>query len=75
MSNAVSGTRFSTNEAIKHAILIVGALIVLLPFYTMVSLSLKAPAEIMQQTGGFLGTQEPFRDDFCAKPLLAPCQT
>ena len=67
MSNAVSGTRFSTNEAIKHAILIVGALIVLLPFYTMVSLSLKAPAEIMQQTGGFLGTQEPFRDDFCVK--------
>ncbi|WP_425090915.1 carbohydrate ABC transporter permease [Tropicimonas sp. S265A] len=58
---------FSTNETIKHAVLILGALIVLLPFYTMASLSLKSPAEIMQQTGGFLGTQEPFRDDFCVK--------
>lgn len=59
--------RFNTKAALTHAILIVGALIVLLPFYTMLSLSLKAPAEIMQQTGGFLGAQEPFRDDYCVK--------
>ena len=59
--------RFSTREAVKHAVLIVGALIVLLPFYVMLSYSLKAPHEIMQQTGGFLGAQEPFRDDFCVK--------
>ncbi|MEO0542902.1 MAG: carbohydrate ABC transporter permease [Pseudomonadota bacterium] len=51
----------------KHAVLIVGALIVLLPFYVMVSYSLKAPSEIMTQTGGFFGTQELFRDDFCIK--------
>ncbi|MGZ2257198.1 carbohydrate ABC transporter permease [Roseobacter sp. A03A-229] len=60
-------TRFSTQETVKHAVLILGAVIVLLPFYTMVSLSLKSPAEIMQQTGGFLGSQAPFRDDFCVK--------
>ncbi len=59
--------RFSTREAMKHAVLILGAVVVLLPFYVMVSYSLKAPAEIMQQTGGFLGSQEPFRDDFCVK--------
>ncbi|MEO1138576.1 MAG: carbohydrate ABC transporter permease [Pseudomonadota bacterium] len=59
--------KFSTREAIKHVILIFGAVVVLLPFYVMVSYSLKAPAEIMQQTGGFLGSQEPFRDDFCVK--------
>ncbi len=62
-----STLRFSTREAVKHAVLILGAIIVLLPFYVMVSYSLKAPAEIMQQTGGFLGSQEPFRDDFCIK--------
>jgi multiple sugar transport system permease protein len=62
-----AGLRFSTGEAIKHAVLIVGALIVLLPFYVMVSYSLKSPAEIMQNTGGFLGAQEPFRDDYCVK--------
>lgn len=58
---------FSTRETVKHAVLILGALIVLLPFYVMLSYSLKTPAEIMQQTGGFLGSQEPFRDDFCVK--------
>ena len=62
-----AGLRFNTRAALTHAVLIVGALIVLLPFYTMVSLSLKAPHEIMQQTGGFLGAQELFRDDFCIK--------
>lgn len=59
--------RFSTAEALKHVALILGALIVLLPFYVMVSFSLKSPAEIMQNTGGFFGAQEPFRDDYCLK--------
>ncbi|CUH74878.1 L-arabinose transport system permease protein AraQ [Tritonibacter multivorans] len=72
MTEAVADTkalalRFSTKTALTHAVLILGALIVLLPFYTMLSLSLKAPAEIMQQTGGFIGTQAPFRDDYCIK--------
>ena len=62
-----SRLRFSTREAMKHVVLIVGAIIVLLPFYVMVSYSLKSPAEIIQQTGGFLGSQEPFRDDYCVK--------
>ncbi|MEM6487853.1 MAG: carbohydrate ABC transporter permease [Pseudomonadota bacterium] len=59
--------RFSTAEAIKHTVLMVGAVIVLLPFYVMVSYSFKSPAEIMQNTGGFIGSQELFRDDFCVK--------
>lgn len=59
--------KWSTTEAIKHAVLILGALIVLLPFYVMVSYSFKAPAEIMQQTGGLFGAQELFRDDYCIK--------
>ncbi|WP_216825536.1 carbohydrate ABC transporter permease [Kiloniella sp. EL199] len=70
MSNFDTSQRmfqFSTSETIKHMVLIFGALIVLLPFYVMLSYSLKAPAEIMQNTGGFLGAQEPFRDDYCIK--------
>ena len=67
VSSQATSLGFSTREAMKHAVLILGAVVVLLPFYVMVSYSLKAPAEIMQQTGGFLGSQEPFRDDFCVK--------
>lgn len=59
--------RFSTSEAIKHVVLIVGALIVLLPFYAMVSYSLKSPREIMTNSGGFMGSQQTFRDDYCVK--------
>jgi len=58
---------FSTTETMKHALLIVGALIVLLPFYVMVSYSLKSPQEIMTYTGGFFGAQELFRDEYCIK--------
>ena len=61
------GYRFSLAETLKHAVLILGAVIVLLPFYVMVSYSLKSPAEIAQGTGGLLGTQALFRDDFCVK--------
>ncbi|MEM8702259.1 MAG: carbohydrate ABC transporter permease [Pseudomonadota bacterium] len=59
--------RFSAAETIKHAVLILGSLIVLLPFYVMLSYSFKSPAEIMQNTGGFFGMQELFRDDYCIK--------
>jgi multiple sugar transport system permease protein len=58
---------FSTGETLKHVVLIIGAIIVLLPFYVMVSYSFKAPHEIMQNTGGFFGAQELFRDDYCIK--------
>ena len=66
-SAAAPAFRFSATETAKHVVLILGALIVLLPFYVMVSYSVKAPHEIMQQTGGFFGGQELFRDDFCIK--------
>ena len=63
--SAPATQRFSTGEAIKHVVLILGALVVLLPFYVMISYSFKAPAELMQNTGGFFGTQEPFLDERC----------
>lgn len=61
------GFRFPWSETFKHAVLILGAVVVLLPFYVMVSYSLKSPSEIAQGTGGLIGTQAPFRDDFCVK--------
>jgi len=64
---SVPGFRFSVAETLKHAVLILGSLVVLLPFYVMVSYSFKSPAEIMQNTGGFFGAQELFRDDYCIK--------
>ena len=59
--------RFSAGETARHAVLILGALVILLPFYVMLSYSFKSPAEIMQNTGGIFGAQEPFRDDYCVK--------
>ena len=59
--------RFSTTETVKHAVLIVGALIVLLPFYVMLSYSLKSPGEIERNEGGFIGAQAPMVDERCAK--------
>lgn len=61
------GFRFPWTETLKHTLLILGALIVLLPFYVMVSYSLKSPSEIAQGTGGLIGSQAAFRDDFCVK--------
>ena len=55
------------HETWKHAVLIVGALIVILPFYAMLSYSMKSPKEIMTNTGGFFGSQEKFKDDYCLK--------
>lgn len=57
---------FSIGQTIKHAILILGALIVIAPFYTMVSYSFKSQREI--ETGadtGFFGSQEVIIDEFC----------
>lgn len=55
------------SQALKHAVLIVGALIVILPFYVMVSYSLKSPGEIETNTGGFFGAQEQMVDEVCVK--------
>ena len=47
------------SEALKHAVLILGALIVILPFYVMVSYSLKSPREIESNTGSVVGANVP----------------
>jgi multiple sugar transport system permease protein len=54
-------------ETCKHLILITGALIVFLPFYVMVSYSLKSPKEIETNTGGFWGAQAPMVNQYCVK--------
>lgn len=51
----------------RHAVLIIGSIIVILPFYVMFSYSLKSPHEIETNTGGFLGKQEPMVDEYCLK--------
>ena len=57
----------SLSLSIKHATLILGAVIVLVPFYMMVSYSLKSPSEIERNTGGFFGSQELMVDERCVK--------
>ncbi|MEM8848882.1 MAG: carbohydrate ABC transporter permease [Pseudomonadota bacterium] len=59
--------RFGWVETLKHVVLILGALVVLLPFYVMVSYSFKSPSEIegARQTG-FFGAQEMMLDERCA---------
>lgn len=54
-------------EALKHIVLLLGAFIVVLPFYVMVSYSLKSPYEIESNTGGFIGAQAPMVDEYCVK--------
>lgn len=61
------GSRTNTAEALKHLVLILGAFIVILPFYVMVSYSLKSPKEIEQNIGGFYGAQTPMVDEVCVK--------
>ena len=58
-------TPFST--AAKHAVLIIGALIVILPFYIMATYSLKDSIEITSGTGGVFGKQEAFFDPGCVQ--------
>ncbi len=54
-------------EFIKHVVLLVGALVVILPFYLMISYSLKSPVEIATNTGGLFGAQEMMIDPRCLK--------
>lgn len=61
----IHGTSFT--ESLKHAVLIVGSLIVILPFYVMFSYSLKSPQEIETNSGGFFGKQELMVDEYCVK--------
>ena len=55
----------TAGEIGKHAILLIGALVVLLPFYVMLSYSLKSPGEIERNEGGFAGDQKPMVDERC----------
>ena len=52
---------------LKHSLLLAGAVIVLLPFYLMLSYSFKSPSEIETNTGGFFGAQEIMTDNRCVK--------
>ncbi len=54
-------------EFCKHAVLLLGAVIVLLPFYLMISYSFKSPVEIESNTGGMFGAQEYMTDRRCMK--------
>ena len=54
-------------DALRHATLILGALIVILPFYVMVTYSLKSPVEIETGSGGIFGAQAPMIDRYCLK--------
>ena len=64
---------YDIGQPIKHFLLILGAIIVILPFYSMISYSFQSQGEI--ETGknskgekaGFLGTQEKIVDQFCFK--------
>ena len=54
-------------EFTKHATLLLGALVVILPFYLMLSFSFKSPAEIQSISGGFFGSQALMTDRRCIK--------
>ena len=54
-----------TRDWWKHMVLILGTIIVLAPFYMMVSYSFKSPGEIDRGEGGFFGRQEMMIDPRC----------
>jgi multiple sugar transport system permease protein len=54
-----------TRDWWKHLVLILGAIIVLAPFYMMLSYSFKSPGEIDRGEGGFFGRQEMMVDERC----------
>lgn len=56
-----------TRDWWKHLILILGVIVVLAPFYMMVSYSFKSPGEIDRGEGGFFGRQEKMVDERCVK--------
>lgn len=53
-------------EILKHAVLLIGAAIIIMPFLYMVSVSFKAPDEVASNSGGFFGAQKPMLDQLCA---------
>ncbi|MEN0041188.1 MAG: carbohydrate ABC transporter permease [Pseudomonadota bacterium] len=55
------------SELARHALLLFGAAIVLLPFVVMLSFSLKSPGEIQRNDGGLFGSQAPMVDERCVK--------
>jgi multiple sugar transport system permease protein len=59
------GTGSTFGEILKHLVLILGAFVVILPFYVMLSYSLKSPGEIERNEGGFIGAQAPMIDERC----------
>jgi multiple sugar transport system permease protein len=59
--------KVSVSSVLKHAVLMLGALIVLAPFWFMVSYSFKSPGEIDRGEGGFFGRQELMLDERCVK--------
>ncbi len=56
-----------TRTWLTHLVLILGAIIVLAPFYMMVSYSFKSPGEIDRGEGGFFGRQQMMVDERCVK--------
>ena len=54
-----------TRDWWKHLILILGVIVVIAPFYMMVSYSFKSPGEIDRGEGGFFGHQELMVDPRC----------
>lgn len=62
----MSLNRISIGEILRHAVLLIGAAIILLPFLYMISISFKAPDEVASNAGGFFGAQQPMLDQLCA---------
>ncbi len=56
-----------TRDWWKHLILILGVIVVIAPFYLMVSYSFKSPGEIDRGEGGFFGRQDMMVDERCVK--------
>ncbi|QPC44071.1 carbohydrate ABC transporter permease [Kaustia mangrovi] len=57
--------QFSASQTLAHLVLLIGAVVVLLPFYVMVATSFKSPSEIMTATGGAFGAQAPVVSRSC----------
>lgn len=57
----------SLNVIMRHTVLMAGAIIVLVPFLMMISYSTKSSAQIEQNIGGFIGSQELMVDEKCVK--------
>ncbi|MDF1750642.1 MAG: carbohydrate ABC transporter permease [Alphaproteobacteria bacterium] len=56
-------------ETWKHAVLIALSIVVILPFYVMLSTSLKSPGQVERNEGGFFGTVSEMVDAKCVKRL------